>query len=139
MILPQGLTDQVDRLIEFNTSGGQAFLQAGCVAAIRQGEPWVKWMVERCRQGRDLVMERIAAMNRVSVVPADASFYLMLKIEEMGDPVEFCKRLVREGGIGLAPGTAFGAGGEPYLRLCYAQSNERLNLAMDRLQRFLAS
>ncbi len=133
MILPQGLTDQVDRLIEFNTSGGQSFLQAGCVAAIRQGEPWVKWMVERCRQGRDLVMERIAAMNRISVIPADASFYLMLKVEEMGDPVEFCKRLVKEAGVGLAPGTAFGAGGEQYLRLCYAQSNERLSLAMDRL------
>ncbi|MBL9034539.1 MAG: aspartate aminotransferase, partial [Rhodospirillaceae bacterium] len=61
----------------------------------------------------------------------------MLKVEEMGDPVEFCKRLVQEAGIGLAPGTAFGAGGEQYLRLCYAQSNERLNIAMDRLQGFL--
>jgi aspartate/methionine/tyrosine aminotransferase len=137
MIMPRGLTDQIDRLIEFNTSGGQGFLQAGCVAAIRQGEPWVKWMVERCRQGRDLIMERVAAMNRVSVIPADASFYLMLKVEEMGDPVEFCKRLVKEAGIGLAPGTAFGAGGEQYLRLCYAQSNDRLSLAMDRLQGFL--
>jgi aspartate/methionine/tyrosine aminotransferase len=137
MIMPQGLTDQIDRLIEFNTSGGQGFLQAGCVAAIRQGEPWVKWMVERCRQGRDLVMERLGAMNRVSVIPADASYYLMLKVEEMGDPVEFCKRLVREAGVGLAPGTAFGAGGEQYLRLCYAQSNERLSLAMDRLAKHL--
>lgn len=137
MIMPQGLTDQLDRLIEFNTSGGQGFLQAGCVAAIREGEPWVKWMVERCRQGRDLVMERLGAMNRVSVIPADASYYLMLKIEEMGDPVEFCKRLVKEAGVGLAPGTAFGAGGAPYLRMCYAQSNDRLAQAMDRLAKHL--
>ncbi len=137
MITPQGLTDQVDRLIEFNTSGGQGFLQAGCVAAIRQGEPWVKWMVERCRQGRDLVMERLGTMNRVSVIPADASYYLMLKVEEMGDATEFCKRLVREAGVGLAPGTAFGAGGEGYLRMCYAQGLDRLNLAMDRLQTVL--
>ena len=137
MIMPQGLTDQIDRLIEFNTSGGQSFLQAGCVAAIRQGEEWVRWMVQRCRQGRDLVMERLGAMNRVSVVPADASYYLMLRIEEMGDGVDFCKRLVREAGVGLAPGTAFGAGGEEYLRLCYAQSDERLSEAMDRLARHL--
>lgn len=137
IIMPRGLTNQLDRLIEFNTSGGQSFLQAGCVAALQQGESWVKWMVERCRQGRDLVVERLSAMNRVSVVPADASFYLMLRVAEMGEPVEFCKRLVREAGVGLAPGTAFGAGGEEYLRLCYAQSNERLNLAMNRLQAFL--
>lgn len=137
IVLPQGLTDQLDRLIEFNTSGGQSFLQAGCIAALREGEPWVNWMVERCRRGRDLVLARLRAMNRVSVIPADASFYLMLRVDEMGDPVEFCKRLVREARIGLAPGTAFGAGGEHYLRLCYAQSEERLSEAMDRLQAFL--
>ncbi len=137
VILPQGLTDQMDRLIEFNTSGGQSFLQAGCIAALREGEPWVKWMVERCKHGRDLVLARLGAMNRVSVIPADASFYLMLRVEEMGDPVEFCKRLVREARIGLAPGTAFGAGGEHYLRLCYAQGEERLSEAMDRLAGFL--
>jgi aspartate/methionine/tyrosine aminotransferase len=137
IILPQGLTDQMDRLIEFNTSGGQSFLQHGCIAAIREGEPWVKWMVERCKRGRDLVLGRLNSMNRVSVIPADASFYLVLKVEEMGDPVEFCKRLVREARIGLAPGTAFGAGGEQYLRLCYAQGEDRLGEAMDRLQAFL--
>jgi aspartate/methionine/tyrosine aminotransferase len=93
-------------------------------------------MVDRCRQGRDLVMERLRGMNRVRVVPADASYYLMVEVEGMGDPVGFCKRLVREAGIGLAPGTAFGAGGEAYLRLCYAQSNARLSLAMDRLEAF---
>ena len=76
-------------------------------------------------------------MNRVSVIPADASYYLMLRVEEMDDPVDFCKRLVREARIGLAPGTAFGAGGEHYLRLCYAQGEERLGEAMDRLQAFL--
>ena len=139
IILPQGLTDQFDRLIEYNTSGGQSFLQAGCVAALREGEPWVKWMVERCKRGRDLVVGRLASMNRVSVIPADASFYLMLRVEEMGDPVEFCKRLVREARIGLAPGNAFGAGGDQYVRLCYAQSEENLNKAMDRLGTFLGN
>ena len=42
-------------------------------------------------------------MNRVSVIPADASFYLMLKVEEMGDPVAFCKRLVREAASAWRP------------------------------------
>ncbi len=55
----------------------------------------------------------------------------------MGDPVEFCKLLVRESRIGQSPGTAFCAGGEQYLRLCYAQGEERLDEAMDRLQAFL--
>ncbi len=139
MVTPRGLTDQFDRLIEFNTSGGQAFLQRACIVALREGDGWVDWMVDRCRRGRDLVLARMGAMNRVGVVPASASFYLMLRVAEMGDPVEFCKRLVREGKVGLAPGTAFGAGGEGYLRLCFAQGEDRLDEAMNRLGRFLAT
>jgi aspartate/methionine/tyrosine aminotransferase len=77
-------------------------------------------------------------MNRVRVIPANAAFYLMLRVEDMGDATEFCKRLVVEGRVGLAPGTAFGAGGEHYVRLCYAQSPERIGLAMDRLAKFLS-
>ncbi len=79
-------------------------------------------MVARCRESRDLVVERIGQMNRVQVIPAEAAFYLMLRVADMGDATEFCKRLVVEGRVGLAPGTAFGAGGEGYLRLCYARA-----------------
>jgi aspartate/methionine/tyrosine aminotransferase len=141
MVMPRAATTAFERLLEFNTSGGQPFLQAACVKAITDGEDWVKWMVARCKSGRDLVLERLSGMNRVRVIPADASFYLMLQVAELGkDPgsaLDFCKRLVVEGRVGLAPGTAFGAGGEGYLRLCYAQSNERLSLAMDRFEAFL--
>jgi aspartate/methionine/tyrosine aminotransferase len=77
-------------------------------------------------------------MNRVSVVPNEASFYVMLQVADMRDPLDFCKRLVVEGRVGLAPGTAFGKGGETFLRLCYAQSEARLSEAMDRLSSFLA-
>jgi aspartate/methionine/tyrosine aminotransferase len=83
------------------------------------------------------VLARLSAMNRVSVIPSNASFYLMLQVAEMGDPLAFCKRLVTEGRVGLAPGTAFGAGGQSYLRLCYAQSEARLAEAMNRLEDFL--
>jgi aspartate aminotransferase len=95
-------------------------------------------MVARCKAGRDLVLDRLAQMNRVSVVPNQASFYLMLQVADMHDPLDFCKRLVVEGRVGLAPGTAFGEGGDTFLRLCYAQSDARLNIAMDRLSAFLA-
>jgi aspartate aminotransferase len=137
VMMPRGFAPRIESLVEYNTSGGQPFLQAACVTAIREGEEWVKWMVERCRGGRALVLDRLAAMNRVRVVPASASYYLMLQVAEMGNALDFCKRLVVEGKVGLAPGTAFGAGGEGYLRLCYAQSNERLAKAMDRLEAFL--
>jgi aspartate/methionine/tyrosine aminotransferase len=138
IVAPKAITHKLEMLIEYNTSGGQTFTQRACVVALEQGEDWVKWMVERCRQSRDVVISRVAQMNRVRVIPANAAFYLMLRVEDMGDATEFCKRLVVEGRVGLAPGTAFGAGGEHYVRLCYAQSPERIGLAMDRLAKFLS-
>ena len=104
----------------------------------RQGEDFVKSMVARCKSGRDLVIDRLAQMNRVSVIPNQASFYLMLQVADMTEPLDFCKKLVVEGRVGLAPGTAFGKGGDSFLRLCYAQSEARLSEAMDRFSTFLA-
>jgi len=53
------LTAVVDKLIEFNTSGAQPFLQRGCVAAIQQGEPFVAETVARYRTGRNMVLQRL--------------------------------------------------------------------------------
>jgi aspartate/methionine/tyrosine aminotransferase len=104
--------------------------------ALEQGEPFVKELVERCHQAHDLVVNRLKAMKGVHVVPAQAAFYLMLQVEGMGPSLPFAKRLVKEARVGLAPGSAFGAGGEGHLRLCYASSHERLTKAMDRLEAF---
>jgi aspartate/methionine/tyrosine aminotransferase len=137
LILPQGLAPVFERLLEYNTSGGQAFLQRGCVAAIEQGEAYVAETVARYRAARDLVVQRLAAMRRVSITRPDAAFYVMLHVDGMGNALDFAKRLVTEARVGLAPGSAFGAGGEGFLRLCYASSLPRLSQAMDRLERVL--
>jgi aspartate/methionine/tyrosine aminotransferase len=43
-------------------------------------------------------------------------------------------QLLRETGVALAPGSAFGAGGEGYVRLCFASSEDTLARALDRLR-----
>jgi aspartate aminotransferase len=50
---------------------------------------------------------------------------------------EFCKRLLLETRVGIAPGVAFGAGGEHSVRICYAADRGVLEAAMDRLDGFL--
>jgi aspartate/methionine/tyrosine aminotransferase len=137
MVAPARLIAMVDKLIEFNTSGGQQFLQRGCVAAITQGEPFVAEMVARYRAGRELVMQRLGGMARVRIVRPEAAFYIMFGVEGMTDSLAFAKRLVHEARVGLAPGSAFGPGGDGHLRLCFASSHERLSQAMDRLEPLL--
>ncbi len=133
LVTPPAVTQIIDNIVEFNTSGAQPFLQYGCIAALNQGEAFVARMVERCRAGRELVLQRLGGMGRVRIVRPEAAFYVMFRVEGMGDELAYAERLVHEARVGLAPGSAFGAGGEGHLRLCFASSPERLSKAMDRL------
>ncbi|MFQ6017758.1 MAG: pyridoxal phosphate-dependent aminotransferase [Kiloniellaceae bacterium] len=135
---PSALVETLDRLIEFNTSGAPHFLQYACVTAIEDGEPFVHAMVERCRRGGELVFQRLSALPRVRIARPQGSFYAFFAIEGLEDSLGFAKRLLEETGVGLAPGAAFGPGGEGHLRLCFASSGERLAEAMDRLGPVLA-
>ncbi len=138
LVYPAGCTESFEKLIQFNTSGGLEFMQAGAIAALTEGEPFVAEFVARCRTGRDLVARRLAAMKRVRAIPAQGSFYTMFSIDGVEDTYAFCHRAVHEARIGLAPGTSFGGGAERFIRLCYAKSPALLDEAMDRLERFIA-
>lgn len=139
MVFPASMTATFEKLIQFNTSGGQAFLQEAAALALNDGEPFVKSFVERCRRGRQIVLDRFAQMPGVQVVPNLASFYLMFEIESVADTLAFCKRAVLEAGVGLAPGIAFGAQSAQQIRLCYARSEDSLRDAMERLEPLIAS
>ena len=137
MVMPLGLAPVIERLLEFNTSGGQAFLQRAAIVAIEEGEPFVAEQIDRCRAGRDLVTQRLGGMKRVKVTRTEAAFYLMFQVEGEPDSYRLATRLVDEARVGMAPGAAFGTGGEGFLRLCFAASAKRLGEAMDRLEPFL--
>ena len=135
---PAGGVGNFEKLIQFNTSGGLEFLQAGGIAAIEQGEEFVHFFVERCRAAREIANARLAAMPRVRNIPNSGAFYCMFEVEGVTDTLQFCLRAVQEARIGMAPGTSFGKGAEHLVRLCYAKSVENITEAMDRLERFVA-
>lgn len=138
LVHPASFEPIIGKLIEYNTSGAQPFAQAGALAAIRDGEPFVKEQVARCRQGAEIVYQRLGALPRVTIGRPRASFYSFFAVEGMTDSLAFAKQLLNDTGVGLAPGSAFGAGGEGFLRLCFASAPELLSRAMDRLERALS-
>ena len=137
LTFPAGCTEAFEKLIQFNTSGGLEFMQAGAIAALTEGEPTVAALRDHARRGRALVNGRLARMPRVRNVPSSGSFYALFAVDGMADTMNFCKRAVREERIGMAPGTSFGRGAERLVRLCYAKQPEMLAEAMDRLERFV--
>jgi aspartate aminotransferase len=133
LVGPPVLDPVLDNLIQFNTSGAATFLQHAAVAALRDGETFVAGMVERCRVGRDLVVQGLARFPRVRVTAPEGAFYVFFAVDGVGDSLAFAKEIVTRCQVGLAPGIAFGPAGEGYLRLCFASAPERLGAALDRL------
>jgi aspartate/methionine/tyrosine aminotransferase len=133
------LIGRAAQLNEFMVSCAAGFVQKAGEIALEQGEDALREMVERLRENRDFCMSALRAMPGVTVpVPAGA-FYVFPQIEGVEDSFAFCKRLLLETKVGLAPGSAFGEGGEGSVRICYASEISILEEAMARLKGFLES
>jgi len=138
MVAPQEMIAVVEKLVEFNTSGSPTFIQHAAIVAIEQGEPLVAEIVERCRIGRNLLVQGLARFPRVTVQPPEGAFYAFCRIADCKDSLSLAHEVVRKVKVGVAPGIAFGDAGEGYLRFCFAASTQRLTEALDRLAKVLA-
>jgi len=125
------------KLIEYNTSCAPGFVQRAGIVALRDGEPVVARTCKRYRVARDVLCAALARLPGTTVPVPDGAMYVFFRLEAARDSLDFCKRLVASVGVGLAPGIAFGAEGEGYLRWCLASSPERLDAAIERLKTFL--
>ncbi|TAJ90020.1 pyridoxal phosphate-dependent aminotransferase [Reyranella sp.] len=131
---PAQLGEQFAKLVQINTSGVPSFLQRGGIAAVEKGDDFVTEMVERCRAGGELVFQRLSALPRVTISRPEAAFYAFFSVDGVTDTLSFCKTLAKKHKVGLAPGEAFGPGGQGNVRLCFASSAERLSKGLDRIE-----
>ena len=134
---PRALGQTIENLIQYSTSGVPQVHQRAAIAALEEGEGFVESQVARAKQGRDLVCRGLAATGRVELPPPPGAFYAFLRVKGAADARALALRLVDEANVGLAPGTAFGTGGEGYLRLCFARRAEDLEEAVRRLSAVL--
>ncbi len=138
LVAPASLGPVLEKCIEFHYSCPAEFSQVAGVTAIREGEPYVTELVRRYAELRDITVQRLRAHPRVRLAEPEGAFYGFFAVEGMTDSLAWCTDVVRETKVGLAPGAAFGPESEGFIRLCYAQSRDRLVEAFDRLDPFLA-
>ena len=136
---PASLGPSFEMLTEYNIAGPPGFVQRAGIVAVRDGEPFVDEIVARYRAARDLVLERVDSIPRLSLPRPEAAFYAFIGVDGMADSVAFAKDLLLRTGVGLAPGAAFGEGGDDYLRLCFAATAPLLERAFDRFGDYLTS
>jgi aspartate aminotransferase len=137
LVLPADLIPDIEKLIEFNTSGSPTFLQRAAIVAIRDGEPFIAHFVARCREAREAAIGALQSCRRVEVALPEGAFYAFLRVDGVDDSVAFAKQILRQTKIGLAPGSAFGPMGEGYLRLCFARAPGAVAAAVERLRPML--
>jgi aspartate/methionine/tyrosine aminotransferase len=113
------------------------FVQRAGIVAVKEGEPIIARTLSRFRKAKDFLVKNLNTLDRVKVAPPDGTMYVFLKIDGVTDSLAFCKQLVREAGLGLAPGSAFGPEGEGFVRWCFAASEEKLADGVARLRRAL--
>jgi aspartate/methionine/tyrosine aminotransferase len=138
IVAPAALMPDLGKLIEYNTSCCPGFVQRAGLAAITQGETTVARTLARYRKGRDFLCRALNAMPGIDAVPPPGAMYVFFRIAGVTDSLAFCKELVSDAKLGLAPGSAFGPEGEGFVRWCIAASEERLAEGVARLARFLA-
>jgi aspartate/methionine/tyrosine aminotransferase len=133
------LVERASQLNEFIISCASGFGQRASETALLWGEDTLKQMVCKLRENRDFCMGVLSKVKGVTIPAPDGAFYLFAKIDGVTDSFAFCKQLLMETKVGLAPGVAFGAGGEGNVRVCYASDRPILEEAMARVKLFLES
>ena len=137
IVAPGTLLPDLGKLIEYNTSCSPTFVQRAAVVAINDGEATIAHTLERYRAARDFLVGQLNAIPGVSAAAPKGAMYVFFRVADVTDSLEFCKRLVRDVGLGLAPGSAFGPEGEGFVRWCFAAETERLADGIARLRRAL--
>lgn len=138
LVARRDLARKAAQLNEFVISHAPSFAQKAAERALEAGEEELRRMLVRLKQNRDLALQALRSMPRVTVPEPEGAFYLFPRIEGVEDSFAFCRRLLEEKRVGLAPGSAFGQGGEGAVRICYAAEREILREALYRLEEFLA-
>jgi len=137
LVARRDLAQKATQLNEFMISCASGFAQKAAEVALGGGEEEVLTMLERLKANRDFCIAALEKMLRVTVPKPAGAFYLFPKIDGLRDSFDFCRRLLDQERVGLAPGVAFGAGGEGSIRICFAADRSVLEPALERLEKFL--
>ena len=123
--------------VEFMTSNASAPVQRAGIAALRDGEAYVAELRSHFAARRRQVIDALSEIDGVRVTAPSGSFFAFFTVDGVTDSAAFALDLLRECGVALAPGSAFGPGGEPALRLCFASTERMIGESLDRLRRSL--
>ena len=134
---PAPILQQMLKLHQFGIMSAPTTSQYAAIEAMRSGDEDIAHMREEYDSRRRYLVENLNRIGLDCFEPKGA-FYVFPCIRSSGlSSEEFCERFLREEKVAVIPGTAFGPGGEGYVRACYASSMRDLTESISRLDNFL--
>jgi aspartate/methionine/tyrosine aminotransferase len=134
-LFPQALVEPVTKLVTNSVSCTATFVQRAGAVALSQRPPEVARMIAEFRRRRDAVVKGLNAVPGITCQAPQGAFYVFPNVRGLGlaTSAEVAERLLNEAGVATLAGTCFGAAGEGYLRLSYANSLANLEKAVSRI------
>ncbi len=137
-VFPDFLVEPVTRLMTNSVSCTSVFSQMAAIAALEGPQDSVAAMMEEFTKRRDLVVEGLNSLPGITCPVPKGAFYAFPNIRATGmSSQEFANKALYEAGVALLAGTAFGAFGDGYIRISFANSQENLLEAIERLRKIL--
>ncbi|MBQ1351862.1 MAG: aminotransferase class I/II-fold pyridoxal phosphate-dependent enzyme, partial [Oscillospiraceae bacterium] len=134
----EALIEQVTKIHQYGIMSAPTMSQYAAIEAMRNGMEDIVVMRESYNERRQMIVDGLRKIGFDCFEPRGA-FYVFPCIRSSGlSSEEFCKRLLMEESVAVIAGTAFGPGGEGFIRCCYATSKEGIQEALKRMERFLA-
>lgn len=137
---PQFMTDEMNKVHQNYVTNATSISQKAAIDALENGFDDALEMKEAYLRRRDYIYDRMTKMG-FKVIKPNGAFYLFAGIPDgfEQDSFKFATEIAKGALVALIPGTAFGIGGENYVRLSYAASDELIAEAMDRMEDYINS
>jgi aspartate/methionine/tyrosine aminotransferase len=139
LVAPPEIGQTIENLIQYSTSGVAQFMQRGAVVALDQGDQFIAQNYQRALSSRNILCDALLATNRVETLRPQGALYSFLKIDGVTDSRQCAFDIVDKVGVGLAPGSAFGPGGEGFLRACFLRDPKQMEDAAARLVAYIST
>ena len=134
---PKELIAAMTKLHQYGIMSAPTTSQYAAIEALKNGDEDIAEMKAEYDTRRRFLLDGFRKLGLDCFEPKGA-FYMFPCIKSTGlSSEEFCERLIREERVAVIPGTAFGPGGEGFVRACYAASMENLAEALKRIERFI--
>ncbi len=134
---PANLIKGLVRVHQYSIMSAPTTAQDAAIEALRSGEPYVQEMLAEYDRRRRLLVGGLNRLGLQTFEPRGA-FYAFPNIRASGlDDETFAQKLLEEEHVAVVPGNSFGPGGEGFVRACYATAYEKIEEALQRMERFM--